>query len=124
MENVKEHERNAKKKKTGRPQKACKRNKMFMVRLTTEEHESISNKAKEAGMTPSEWFRQSAHKLTITPRLSLQEMAWLRSISGMANNLNQLTRLAYSAGLPALNDLCQQLIEQIDFLMKKVCHDR
>src|ERR1035437_6092457 len=85
--------------KGGRPQKGIKRSKFLMVRMTATEKLLIEGRAKKAGLTPSEWFRQAAKSAQIIPRLSPAEISYLNVLTGMANNLNQLTRLAHIRGI-------------------------
>lgn len=120
MENVKERERTAKKRKPGRPKKAVRRSTFLMVRLTPTERIIIVNKAKKAGLKPSEWFRKAARSATITPRISPEEMASIRSLAGMANNLNQLTKLAHGQGLLSLVATLREQLEMTDSLMEKL----
>lgn len=131
METVKGRESIARKKKTGRPVKAIKRNKLLMVRLTLAEFATIKNKAAQARTTASDWFRQAACNATVKPRISPEDMSYLRSLSGLCNNLNQLTKLAHTSGLITLSTECRRLMEQAGTLVEKlmnpdksVSHDR
>jgi hypothetical protein len=123
METVKERESTAKKKKGGRPKKVIKKSVFLMVRLTVAELLMIQGKAREAGLKPSEWFRQAARKATITPRLSSEEMGWLRDLSGQTNNLNQLTKLAYQQGLIGLANVIRGMLDKTNLLMEKLMGD-
>ena len=51
---------------------------------------AIASKAKNAGVRISDWFRQSAKVAVIRSRLSKEETGHLRTLSGMANNLELL----------------------------------
>ncbi|MEO6851659.1 MAG: plasmid mobilization relaxosome protein MobC [Mucilaginibacter sp.] len=100
--------------KGGRPEKAIKRNTSFVVRLTPTERLLIEGKAKEAGMLPTVWFRQAAKRAKIIKRLTPEDMRILRVLTGMANNLNQLTHLAHIVGLPRIEKHCAEILLQID----------
>lgn len=123
MDTVKERESTAKKKKGGRPQKVIKKSTMLMVRLSPLERIIITNKAQEAGMNPSEWFRLAARRAKVVPRLSKEEAGWLRSLSGLSNNLNQLTRLAHTTGMVNLASDCRRLMEQVALFIEKLMRD-
>ena len=61
-------------------------------RATTEEQKQIEAKAKTAGLTVSEYVRRVATGQAVAERLPAE----LRQvITGVANNLNQLTRYAH-----------------------------
>jgi hypothetical protein len=98
----------------GRPEKAIKRNTSLVVRLTPTERLLIESKAKEAGMLPTVWFRQAAKRAKIIKRLTPEDMRILRVLTGMANNLNQLTHLAHIVGLPRIEKQCGEILLQID----------
>lgn len=99
--------------KGGRPLKKIKRDRHIRVRLTATEHFRIEDKAIKAKLSISEWFRKAALKSKVTARVSIEEMVHLRMLSGMANNLNQLTRLAHAQGLLIVERKCRELMDQI-----------
>jgi hypothetical protein len=109
--------------KGGRPPKEAVRNELLAVRLLPDEKNVIAAKAKSARLTPSEWFRKAALKATVVPRLSAEESHYLRMLSGMANNLNQLTRLAHGKGLPAVITVLIGLLEKTNEVMDKIIKD-
>ena len=108
----------------GRPKKAINRNEILMVRLTLTERLLIEGRAKNAGLKPSEWFRKAAKSAKVIPRFTAEESGWFRMLSGLANNLNQLTHLAHVAGLFSLGLKCQSMLKQIEELLAKInSHD-
>ncbi|SEL30726.1 mobilisation protein (MobC) [Parapedobacter koreensis] len=88
--------------------------------MTPTERSIIEGKARQAGMRVSQWFRQAARSAVVNPRLSTEEMGMLRMLSGLANNLNQLTKLAHTAGLVSLMGTCRELLTQIGELISKI----
>ncbi len=120
MEAVKEREITAKKRSAGRPKKVIKRDRILMVRLTLNELMIFRVRAREAGISISEWLRQAAREGKVTPRLSPQEMQWFRDLSGIANNLNQLTRLAHTKGLISFSSDIRNIAEQTSLIMEKL----
>jgi len=109
-----------KKRVPGRPKKTISRSDLLMIRLTPMEKQLIGQRAKNAGLKPSEWFRRAAKNARVFPRFTPEESGWFRMLSGMANNLNQLTHLAHVGGLPTLALKCQALIRQIEELLTKI----
>lgn len=111
------------KSKGGRPPKEVIRNELVAVRLLPNEKKAIVAKAKTARLTPSDWFRKAALKATVVQRLSAEENNYLRMLSGMANNLNQLTKLAHGKGLPAVITVLIGLLEKINEVIDKIIKD-
>ena len=109
--------------KGGRPPKKVKRESQLMVRLTETERFLIEAKSKEAGMKPSAWFRLAAKKAKVLARLKPDDLKHLRTLTGMANNLNQLTHLAHKEGLIFIRQSCKELLLQIDSILKKLGGD-
>src|SRR5690554_2409707 len=120
---AKEKETDGKKRKRGRPKKAITRSVSLVVRITPTERLAIAGKAKNAGMRISDWFRQSAKTSVIRPRLSTEETGYLRTLSGMANNLNQLTKLAHKGGLLSLMGSLRSLLSDVEQLMERIGRD-
>lgn len=109
--------------KVGRPPKKIKRQSQLMVRLTETERFRIEEKARDAGMNPSAWFRQAAKKAKVIARLKPDDLRHLRTLTGMANNLNQLTHLAHKEGLTFIRQSCQALLLEIDLTLKQLSID-
>lgn len=105
--------------KGGRPVKKIKREKIIMVRLSKTEYFIIEGKANKAALKISDWFRQSAKAAKISPRLSLEDLKVFRMLAGMANNLNQLTKLSHEQGLLVFQKKCRELIGEINELIAK-----
>lgn len=112
-----------KKRTRGRPKKAITRSTSLVVRLTPTERLVIEGRAKDAGMPISEWFRKTARTAVIIPRLSREETSYLRTLSGMANNLNQLTKLAHKSGLVSLMTDLRRLLNEVERLMERMGRD-
>lgn len=117
---VKKEESTAKRRSRGRPKKAVTRSISLVVRITPTERLLIAGRAREAGIRISDWFRQAARSATVMPRLSKEEATYLRTLSGMANNLNQLTKLAHTAGLVSLLADLRKLLNMTEKLMERI----
>jgi len=105
--------------KGGRPPKKIKKEKIVMVRLSNNEHFLIEGKAKIAGMRISEWFRRSAKSGKVTPRMNSEDLKAMRTLTGIANNLNQLTKLSHQQGLLLLHRKCRDVADNINSVMQK-----
>lgn len=125
MQVIEENTKTVRRRLPGRPKKGIKRSEILMIRLTPTERLLIEDKSKKAGMKPSEWLRNSAKGISIIPRFSNEETGWFRMLSGLANNLNQLTHLAHVHGLISLSSKCRTMVTQIEQLLFKISnHDR
>jgi Bacterial mobilisation protein (MobC). len=120
---AKEKETDEKKRKRGRPKKAITRSVSLVVRMTPTERLAIESRATSAGMPISEWFRKTARTAVIIPRLSREETSYLRTLSGMANNLNQLTKLAHKSGLVSFMTDLRRLLNEVERLMERMGRD-
>ena len=102
------------KNKGGAPKKRVRRELIIRVRMTATERFQIDNKAKAAGMRSSTWIRASAKSAKVVPRLTADERRILWMLAELANNLNQLTKLAHQLGLLRVVRQCQEVLKQID----------
>ena len=109
--------------KGGRPIKAVKRESGIRVRLSRTEYYVIEEKAARAGMKISEWFRQAAKRAKVQGRFTSEDMKVLRMLTGMANNLNQLTKMAHQQGLLVIQRKCRELLSMIDDTLKYLNRD-
>jgi hypothetical protein len=100
--------------KGGRPKKKIRRDREVKVRLTATEHFFVKSKARDARMRMADWFRRSAVTAKIVPLLSREDKDLLHIITGMANNLNQLTKLAHTSGILTVAIKCNELLNQIE----------
>jgi len=123
METAKAQHQRPEKNKGGRPTKRVKRTQVLVVRLTETERLLVAGKAREAGMNLSAWFRAAAKKAVVVARLRPEEAALLRMLSGLSNNLNQLTRLAHREGLLTVQGKCRQLLQDIHHILQRVSRD-
>lgn len=109
--------------KGGAPQKRIKRANGIRVRLTVTERFLIESKAREAGMRISDWIRAAALKAKVVGRISAEDRRVLHMLAGMANNLNQLTKLAHTSGIMSIVISCDHLLTEIDQTLKYLNSD-
>jgi hypothetical protein len=116
MKTIKNQNRN------GRPAKSAAEKKTYRIslKMATEEYYSLRSKARLAGITLSEYIRHVIVKSEVKQRLSPEHLGYIRQLSGMANNLNQIARKANAAGYTEVQHDCQRMIEEIDNLIKHI----
>jgi mobilization protein NikA len=106
------------KNKGGAPKKRVKRELIIRIRMTATERFYIDSKAKTAGMRSSSWIRAAAKSAKIVPRLTNEERRILWMLAELANNLNQLTKLAHQLGLLTVARDCSKILNEIDITLK------
>ena len=116
MKTIKNQNRN------GRPKKEEVDKKKYKVTLKMETKEYFSFKAKVhlSGLCQSEYIRRCIEKSEIKQRLSPEHLGYIRQLSGMANNLNQIAKRANTAGYMEIHPECRNVIEQIDNIVKRI----
>ena len=99
----------------GRPplDKMEKRTEILSFKCTVLERHIINGKAMTAGVTLGEYIRNTAINGNITARLTPEDVKLIRSLSGMANNLNQLTRLSHQAGFHRTQRTVTELLQKL-----------
>ena len=106
--------------KGGAPKKRVRRELIIRIRMTATERFQIETKAKAAGMRSSSWIRAAAKSARVVPRLTSEERKILWLLAELANNLNQLTKLAHRHGLLTVARGCSELLKQIDNTLKRI----
>ena len=110
------------KNKGGRPTKTLseKRKYQVLLRLNTMEYYTLLGKAREASISRTEFLRQLITNAEVKSRIKLEEMQLIRTVSGMANNLNQIAHRLNAFGVSALNEELNALKQLIHELMKRL----
>lgn len=106
----------------GRPplDKIEKRTEILSFKCTVLERHIINGKAMTAGVTLGEYIRNTAINGNITTRLTPEDIKLIRSLSGMANNLNQLAKNANTFGYAAESESVSELADEIDKIIKLI----
>jgi hypothetical protein len=87
-------------KKRGRPAKEkAKLSTSINLKLTEEDFKTVTEKAAKLGMKATQYAREMTLKGGIKSRFTLEELDKMRKLSGMANNLNQITRKINAYGM-------------------------
>ena len=111
-----------KKKKGGRPTKSLKRELRITARFSKLEHYILQQKAGKAGINVSEFLRQAAITAKVTARLTEEDRHIIRQLIGMANNLNQMAKVANREGLGSIRLLLEACLQLIHDLLNKLQH--
>ena len=108
--------------KGGRPRKLAgeKKNYKVTVKMSTLEYYALKGKAKKVGVSLSEFIRNSIMTTSVVQRLTPETNAEIRKLSGMANNLNQITRKANALGYDHIRTEYLFLADKIDRLINKI----
>lgn len=112
-------------KKGGRPAKKLgeKRKYTVSVKLDTREYISLRTKANSAGISRSEFIRQSISGSMIRPRITPELNGHIRKLSGMGNNLNQIARKAHIEGYTKTRSEYLDLAGMIDNVIEDIRND-
>ncbi len=89
-----------KKPERGRPAKeeSKKLTRSINLKLTGTDFDMITERAESVGMKPTQYARQMVLNGSIKSRYTKEELDLRRKIAGMANNLNQVARVANRDG--------------------------
>ena len=95
------------------------------VRYSTLQYDIVRHRARTAGFrTLTEYVREASVNAEVVQNFIQEHNAAFRNLSGLCNNLNQLTRLAHAQGLQstegALSDLLPQVLNLITHLHKEM----
>ena len=115
------HEKN----KGGRPKKdaAEKLKYKVVVFFNTGDFYALRAKAKAAKLSLAEVARRAVTGCRIVERFTPEHAAGLRSLAGMGNNLNQLTKLAHQRGYEEVAAQNRQAVGEIRRALKRFNDD-
>lgn len=110
---------NGMKKKCGRPAlgRTRKLTRGVTVKFSPVSYEALRFRAGKSGRSLAVYIREAALAATVTARHTPEENALLRSLAGMANNLNQLTKLSHQAGFYRTRLLIEGLLGKLKRIM-------
>ena len=112
--------------KGGRPTKKISEKKGYRanVKMSTEQFYTLKAKAKETGVTLSEYIRLAVSGSVIKQRLTPEVNDHIRKLCGLANNFNQMTKLAHQSGYVDFRNEYLYLAENIDNLINLIKYDK
>jgi hypothetical protein len=114
-----------KNKQGGRPRlsSAEKLKYRIAVNLCTKDFYALKAKSTQAGMTCTEVARLAITGCQIRQRLTPEQMECIRKLSGMGNNLNQITRKANAGGYINARNEYLFLADKIDKIIDQMEDD-
>ena len=108
------------KQKNGRPKKAVKKEIVRSIRFSKTEYFIIKQHACKSGLKITVYIRQMALQGKIISRLSEEERQFVRQLIGMANNLNQLTKMGHQEGFITAVLMFEKYKNFMDELLEKL----
>jgi len=109
----------------GRPVKeaAEKKGHKITIKMAMDEYRSLKVKSHEAGINQSEYIRQCIQTSIVKQRLTPELVNYIRQLSGMANNINQIAHKANAAGYPVVHKHNLYMNERLDNVISKIEDD-
>jgi hypothetical protein len=101
-----------------RPIKQVKRKEKLTLYYTKIEYKLIEKLASHHGLSKAEFARMKSLNHRLRPKMTLEEAAFYRKLTGMANNLNQLARAANRGEVFTLKIL--KTLDAINFVIDRL----
>lgn len=105
---------------TGRPPKAIKQEKFIGYFVTNEQHAVIQEKAAQAKVTISDYMRQMAVHGYVKIRWTEEDVACLKQLVELSNELHAVVGLAEREGVASAVELFGSYRDRIDAVIKKL----
>jgi vacuolar-type H+-ATPase catalytic subunit A/Vma1 len=104
-----------KSKPRGRPQVSTLKRltKSVTVKFSKPDYEKLRHRSKNANCTLAEYIRDAAFDARIVAKHSAEDAAIIRNLTGMANNLNQLTKLSHQTGFYRTKNIVMELLAKL-----------
>lgn len=93
------------------------------VRLRNEQYQIALENCRKSGRKLSDYWRCALTKSEVIQVAKPEDMALLRQIGSMANNLNQLAKKANEGGFKLVQWSLDKLSKEIKSLYTKLSHD-
>lgn len=110
---------NIKRSKGGRPSLDLPRIKQIKGSFTEKDYGKILILANELGLKPGEYLSQIAVTGKILDTYSPKQREAIRKLIGMSNNLNQIAKVANTAGIRLMVIQLDELIKEIGSIIEK-----
>ena len=91
--------------------------KSVTVKFSKPDYEMLRHRSKNANRTLAEYIRDAAFDTRIAPKHSAEDAAAIRNLTGMANNLNQLTKLSHQTGFYRTKNIVMEVLEKLKSIM-------
>ena len=108
-----------KSKPRGRPQVSTLKRltKSVTVKFSKPDYEMLRHRSKNANRTLAEYIRDAAFDARMVSKHSAEDAAIIRNLTGMANNLNQLTKLSHQTGFYRTKNIVMEVLEKLKSIM-------
>lgn len=93
------------------------------VRLNEEQYQTVQENCRKSGRKLSDFWRHALLNAKVTAVATPEDMAILRQIGSMANNLNQLAKKANEAGFKLMEWSLKGLSKEIKTLYTRLSYD-
>lgn len=93
------------------------------VRLTDEQYQTVMENCRISGRKVSDYWRRAMLNAKVTAIASPDDMAILRQIGSMSNNLNQFAKKANEAGFKLVKWSLESLGKDMKSLYQRLSHD-
>ncbi len=105
----------------GRPKASSlhKLTKSVTVKFSKPDYERLLRRSRQANRTLAEYIRDSAFEAQIVAKHSTEEATTMRNLVGIANNLNQLTKLSHQMGFYRTNEMITALLHKLKEIMQQ-----
>ena len=105
----------------GRPKASSfrKLSKSVTVKFSKPDYDRLCLRSRQANRTLAEYIRDSTFNAQIVAKHSPEEAATMRNLVGMANNLNQLTKLSHQVGINRTKNILMELLEKLKAIMNE-----
>jgi hypothetical protein len=110
--------------KGGRPKKVIKREAATGIRFTKTEYFIVKQKATKAGMKITAYVRTMAVEGYVKARPHPVDKQLEKQLAGMANNINQLTKLAHQKGLLTALLFFEKLKGELHHILNRLRDDQ
>lgn len=109
----------------GRPPKAPAEKKGYKItiKMATEEYYSLKAKARSADINRSEFIRRCIRSSVVKQHLTPEQTRYIKQLSGMANNVNQIAHKANAVGYSEVHRECLSLSDRLDNVIKIIEDD-
>lgn len=94
-----------------------KLSKSVTVKFSKIDYDRLCHRSRQANRSLAEFLRESAFNAQIVARHSMEETTVMRNLVGMANNLNQLTKLSHQTGFYRTKSILMELLGKLKEIM-------
>jgi hypothetical protein len=110
--------------KKGRPKQAVRQERHIGFFLTHAQFAVVQRKMEAAHVNISDYMRQVAVQSEVRAKWTAEEREMVKQLIGMSADLHGLAIAAREQGIAGAEELFRVYRDQMDVVIKKLCHDR